>query len=102
MTWPTSSISARGAKKPRQAHDAMISRRWEPIGVAVIGTIVLLGLILWLDNVHIATLNGLFKSIQLEPWIRSPDTARLDASNYHYFPVYGALFRVLCRIGVYH
>jgi hypothetical protein len=80
----------------------MIGRRWEPIGVAVAGFIVLLSLILWLDNVHIATLNGLFKSIQLEPWIRSPDTARLDASNYIYFPVYGALCRVLDWIGVYH
>ena len=96
MTWPTCSISARGAKKPRPAYSAMVSRRWEPIGVAVVGTTILLSLIVWLDNVHIATLNGMYKSIQLEAWIHTPATARLDPSNYIYFPVYG----VLCRSSI--
>jgi hypothetical protein len=79
----------------------MVSRRWEPIGVAVIGTTVLLGLIVWLDNVHIATLNGMYKSIQLEAWIHTPAIARLDPSNYIYFPVYGVLCRFLDWIGVF-
>jgi hypothetical protein len=79
----------------------MVSRRWEPIGVAVAGTTVLLGLIVWLDNVHIATLNGMYKSIQLEAWIHTPANARLDPSNYIYFPVYGALCRFLDWIGVF-
>jgi len=79
----------------------MVSRRWEPIGVALIGTIVLLSLIAWLDNVHIATLNGMYKSIQLEAWIHTPASARLDPSNYIYFPVYGVLCRFLDWIGVF-
>ena len=79
----------------------MISRRWEPVGVAAAGFIVLLGLILWLDNLHIATLNGLFKSLDLEAWISAPASARLDYSNYIYFPVYAALCRLLDWIGIY-
>ena len=38
----------------------MVGRRWEPFAVAAAGFIVLLSLILWLNNVHIATLNCLF------------------------------------------
>jgi hypothetical protein len=80
----------------------MIRRRWEPVGVAVAGSIALLSLILWLDNVHIATMNGMYKSIQLEAWIDAPASARLDPSNYIYFPVYAALCRLLDWIGVFH
>jgi len=79
----------------------MVSRRWEPIGVAVIGLIVLQGLILWLDNLHIATQNGLFKSLYIKAWIDTPASARLEYSNYIYFPVYAALCRFLDWIGVH-
>ena len=33
----------------------------------------------------------MYKSIQAEPWIADPAHARLDPSNYLYFPLYGAL-----------
>ena len=49
------------------------------------------GLIAWLQNVHIITANGMYKSIQAEPWIADSAHARLDPSNYLYFPLYGAL-----------
>jgi hypothetical protein len=61
---------------------------------------VLCGLIAWLQNVHIVTANGMYKSIQAEPWIADPARARLDPSNYLYFPLYGALCRLLDWIGI--
>ena len=62
--------------------------------------LVLCGLIAWLQNVHIITANGMYKSIQAEPWIADPSRARLDPSNYLYFPLYGALCRLLDWLGV--
>ena len=59
-----------------------------------------LGLIAWLQNVHIITANGMYKSIQAEPWIADPAHARLDPSNYLYFPLYGALCRLLDALGI--
>lgn len=79
----------------------MISRRWEPASVAIAGFLIFLSLILWLDNLHIGTLNGLFKSIDLEVWIRTPANAPLDYSNYIYFPVYATFCRLLDVMGVY-
>lgn len=61
---------------------------------------MLCGLIAWLQNVHIITANGMYKSIQAEPWIADPARARLDPSNYLYFPLYGALGRVLDWLGI--
>jgi hypothetical protein len=60
----------------------------------------LCGLIAWLQNVHIITSNGMYKSIQAEPWIADPAHARLDPSNYLYFPLYGALARLLDAVGI--
>ena len=42
----------------------------------------------------------MYKSIQAEPWIADPAHARLDPSNYLYFPLYGALARVLDALGI--
>ena len=61
---------------------------------------MLCGLIAWLQNVHIITANGMYKSIQAEPWIADPAHARLDPSNYLYFPLYGALARLLDWLGI--
>lgn len=60
----------------------------------------LCALIAWLQNVHILTSNGLYKSIDAEPWIADPARARLDPSNYLYFPLYGALARALESLGI--
>ena len=68
--------------------------------VFAISLLVLCGLIAWLQNVHIITSNGMYKSIQAEPWIADPAHARLDPSNYLYFPLYGALARVLDALGI--
>ncbi len=69
--------------------------------VFVLSLAVFQGTILWLDNVHIATANGLYKSLQAAPWIANPSTARLDASNYLYFPLYGLSCRLLDGLGIW-
>ena len=60
----------------------------------------LCSLIGWLQNVHVITNNGMYKSIEAEPWIADPATARLDPSNYLYFPLYGVLARALDALGI--
>ena len=73
---------------------------WQLASAFVLSLLVLIGLIDWLQNVHIITSNGMYKSIQAEPWIADPAHARLDPSNYLYFPLYGALARVLDALGI--
>jgi hypothetical protein len=62
--------------------------------------LVLCGLVAWLDNVHIISANGMYKSIQAEPWIAAPSKARLDQSNYLFFPLYGAMAGLLDSAGI--
>jgi hypothetical protein len=66
----------------------------------VLSLLVLAGLIGWLQNVHIVTGNGMYKSIQAEPWIADFAHARLDPSNYLYFPLYGASSKLLDALGI--
>jgi hypothetical protein len=73
---------------------------WQLVLAFVLSLLVLVGLIGWLQNVHILTANGMYKAIQAEPWIADPATARLDPSNYLYFPLYGALCRLLDALGI--
>ncbi len=42
----------------------------------------------------------MFKSIQAEPWINDFAHARLDPSNYLYFPLYGLLAKLLDALGI--
>ncbi|NDH60289.1 MAG: hypothetical protein EBY18_01275 [Alphaproteobacteria bacterium] len=67
--------------------------------VFVVSLAVLCGQIVWLENVHILTTNGMYKSLQGEPWILDPARATLDPSNYLYFPMYGVLCRLLDAVG---
>lgn len=62
----------------------------------------LVGVILWLDNAQGGlTGNGVFKSMQLKPWVVDPATAKLDQSNYLFFPFYGVLCRALDALGIW-
>jgi hypothetical protein len=74
---------------------------WHLLLAFALSLLVLCSLIGWLQNVHIITTNGMYKSIQAEPWIADPARAQLDPSNYLYFPLYGALARVLDAIGLW-
>ena len=73
---------------------------WQLALVFVVSLAGLAGLIGWLQNVHIVTANGMFKSIQAEPWMRDFAHARLDPSNYLYFPLYGELANLLDALGI--
>jgi hypothetical protein len=66
----------------------------------LLSLILLCSLIGWLQNVHMITANGMYKSIQAEPWIADFRHARLDPSNYLYFPLYGASAKLLDALGV--
>jgi hypothetical protein len=73
---------------------------WQLALAFVLSLLFLAGLIGWLQNVHIITANGMFKSIQAEPWIADFRHARLDPSNYLYFPLYGLLAKLLDALGI--
>ncbi len=73
---------------------------WQLVLVFAVSLTGFAGLIGWLQNVHIVTANGMYKSIQAAPWINDFAHARLDPSNYLYFPLYGALASLLDAIGV--
>lgn len=73
---------------------------WQLLLAFVLSLLVLSGLIAWLDNVHIISANGMYKSIQGEPWITEFSNARLDPSNYLFFPLYGAMCKALDALGI--
>ena len=72
---------------------------WHLLLAFVLTLAFLAGLIGWLQNVHIFTTNGMFKSILTEPWIHDPVNASLDHSNYLYYPLYGRLCAMLDFLG---
>src|SRR5260370_6293683 len=73
---------------------------WQLALAFVLSLLSMAGLIGWLQNVHIITANGMFKSIQAEPWIADFRHARLDPSNYLYFPLRGLLAGLLDALGI--
>jgi hypothetical protein len=73
---------------------------WQLALAFVLSFLFLAGLIGWLQNVHIITSNGMYKAIQAEPWIADFGSARLDPSNYLYFPLYAVLARLLDALGI--
>ena len=73
---------------------------WSLLLTFGLSLLFLCSLIGWLQNVHIITNNGMYKSIEAEPWIADPGSARLDPSNYLYFPLYGVLARGLGALGI--
>lgn len=72
---------------------------WQLLLTFLLSLAALTGLIGWLQNVNIITGNGLYKAMQAEPWISDFRHARLDPSNYLYFPLYGALAHLLDLVG---
>ena len=55
----------------------------------------LCGVIVFYDNVHRATTNGLWKSIDLRAWVTLSPSRWTDGDNLLYYPVVGALVRML-------
>src|SRR6266851_6496216 len=66
------------------------------------GSAFLIAIVLWFDNAQGGlTGNGVFKSLELKPWVTDPANAPLYPSNYLYYPLYGALCRLLDILGVF-
>lgn len=66
------------------------------------GGALLVAIVLWFDNAQGGlTGNGVFKSLELKPWVVDPAGAPLYPSNYLYYPLYGALCRLLDLLGVF-
>lgn len=71
-------------------------------GLVIGGSAILIAIILWFDNAQGGlTGNGVFKSLELKPWVVDPANAPLYASNYLFYPVYGALCRLLDLLGIF-
>lgn len=71
-------------------------RWWEPLLVFVVAAPLLCLVIAYYDNVHRATTNGLWKSIQMKPWVLHLAAGRdADPGNLLYFPVLGKLLRLM-------
>lgn len=73
---------------------------WQLALAFILSLLFLVGMIVWLQNVHILTANGMYKSIEAGPWIHDFRHARLDYANYLYFPLYGALCKLLDALGI--
>src|SRR5690348_14982220 len=73
----------------------------EVVAIGVLASLLLLCLMVWFDNVHINTTNGLWKSVNVNDWKADFRNAPLDPSNYLYFPAMAALCRLLDWLGVY-
>lgn len=73
------------------------------LGLIIVGgSTLLIAIVLWFDNAQGGlTGNGVFKSLELKPWIVDPAGAPLYPANYLFYPVYGAFCRLLDLLGVY-
>ena len=49
---------------------------WQAALAFLLSLLFLCSMIGWLQNVHIITSNGMFKSIQAEPWIADPEIGK--------------------------
>jgi hypothetical protein len=77
--------------------------RFADVALIVLGgSAILIAVILWFDNAQGGlTGNGVFKSLELRPWVTDPANAPLYPSNYLYYPLLGALCRLLDWLGVF-
>lgn len=71
------------------------------VGVGLAATLSLAAFGAWLDNTHINTANGLWKSVQVAQWKADFDGASLDPSNYLYFPLVSMMARLWDVLGVH-
>ena len=87
-----------------------LSRRSSPTAIALAdlalvvlgGGALLIAIVLWFDNAQGGlTGNGVFKSLELKPWVTDPANAPLYPSNYLFYPLYGVLCRLLDLLGVF-
>jgi hypothetical protein len=89
-----SSISRPSAKPRSDAADLAL--------LVIGGGALLIAIVLWFDNAQGGlTGNGVFKSLELKPWVVDRANAPLYPANYLYYPLVGALCRLLDMVGVF-
>ena len=82
--------------------DSLAGRLADFLLIVAGGSALLIAIVLWFDNAQGGlTGNGVFKSLELGPWVTDPATAPLYPANYLYYPVYGVLCRLLDLLGVF-
>ncbi len=69
--------------------------------MAILAASLLIFLQIYLQNVHIATTNGLWKSIIVRQWIAHPSWSLIDDANALYFPVQMLSCELLERLGIF-
>ena len=74
---------------------------FDVVAVGLVATLSLAAFGAWLDNTHINTANGLWKSVQVAQWKADFGSAPLDPSNYLYFPLVSTLSRLWDVLGVH-
>lgn len=70
-------------------------RWWEAIAVFLAALALLWGLTAYFDNVHRATTNGLWKSIDVNSWLTPGGRRYTDGGNLLYFPGLATMLRLL-------
>jgi hypothetical protein len=86
---------------PRKIGWLSRSPSWlDALSIALITALSLISFMAWLDNVHINTSNGLWKSVLVRQWKADFGAAPLDPSNYLYYPLVSTLCRFLDLFGV--
>src|SRR5882724_1027676 len=66
------------------------------------GGALLIAIVAWFDNAQGGlTGNGVFKSLELKPWVVDPANAPLYPANYLYYPLLGALCRLLDFLDIF-
>ena len=94
MTAPTVFAPGRSADR----HTTFVDLALLVVG----GSALLIAIILWFDNAQGGlTGNGVFKSLELKPWVTDPAHAPLYPANYLFYPLYGALCRLLDLLGIF-
>jgi hypothetical protein len=83
------------------ANQGALRESFEAAAVGLIAAIAVIWFGQWIDNAHLSTTNGLWKSVDVTKWKTDFSTARLDPSNYLYFPAMAALCRFLDLLGVH-
>ncbi len=78
----------------------MSEQPWKPlilevVLVAVVGTLLLTGVLVYMDNTNYFTTNGLWKSLSMAPWVEWAPGKKFQTANVLYYPINGLLIRCL-------
>jgi hypothetical protein len=92
---PDVGVAARNTSRAIESEPIVRWHWWEPVLVFAIGLSLLWALIVFYDNVHRGTTNGLWKSIQMVPYFNHLPERMPDPGNLLYFPVLGRLLHFL-------